>query len=365
MASSILSVATALPPHRMEAAEALAMLGSLWPELARFDTKAGELGTRYLCQPLDRALAGSGLGDANRAYAMHAQRLGAEAASLALKAASLDADRIDLIITVSCTGYLLPSLDAYLIPELGMRPDVIRLPITELGCSGGTAALALADRHLRAFPEQHVLVVAVEIPSLTFQAGDHSMDNVTACLTFGDGAGAAVLGGGRNVPGLSILGTSSRLIPNTRGVLGFELRGDGFHVVLDRRLPGIIARDLGAAVGDFATGCGLEAWDFVAAHAAGPRIFRAIESALKLAPPGLEVSRQVFAEVGNISSASIFFTLRRLVESLGSVPAAGLGLGIGPGVSLELMHLAWWPPPPARDEPGNISKGAPVGSRLE
>src|SRR5207249_1390382 len=81
-------------------------------------------------------------------------------------------DEIDLVVSVSCTGYLVPSLDVRLAAEMGLRSDVIRLPLTELGCSGGAAAMAAAHRHLAAYPDDRVLVVAVELPSLSFQPED-------------------------------------------------------------------------------------------------------------------------------------------------------------------------------------------------
>lgn len=242
------------------------------------------------------------------------------------------------MITVSCTGYLVPSLDVYMGEELGLRPDVVRLPITELGCSAGAAAIAAAHRHLIAFPNQKVLAIAVEVPSLNFQQADGSADNLTASLVFGDGAGAAVLGNAVDRDAFHVMHTASHLIPRTAHVLGFDLRDGGFHVVLDRRLPRILERELRAVVDCFVDASELQHPRYYAIHAAGPRIFDIIESTLGLPEHALDASRQVFAEVGNTSSAAIFFTLEKLVA--GECDGEGLGIGIGPGISIELMHLA-------------------------
>ncbi len=123
-------------------------------------------------------------------------------------------------------------------------------------------------------------------------------------------------------------------------MLGFDLREGGFHVVLDRRLPRILERELRPAVERFLSASGLKEPDFYAVHAAGPRIFDTIQSALELEAGALDVSRQVFAEVGNTSSAAIFFTLEKLLAAEDPREVDGLGIGIGPGVSLELMHLS-------------------------
>lgn len=362
MAASILSVATAVPGYRLEAAAALAELTRTWPQLGRLAGTEAGLGTRYTCEPLDRVVRHRGLTELRNSYLQHATRLASTAARTAMTAGGVEGPDIDMIITVSCTGYLVPSLDVHLAAELELRSDVLRLPITELGCSGGAAAIALAHRHLRAFPTQRVLVIAVEVPSLSFRPDDRSLDNLTACLVFGDGAGAVVMGGPAAAGGrLEVLTAASQLIPGTAGLLGFELDDGGFRVVLDRRLPRVLERELGPTVDRFLSEAGVRTLDFVAAHAAGPRIFEAVESALALRSGALDLSREVFAEVGNTSSAAIFFTLEKLVERLGPTPASGLGLGFGPGVSIELMHLAWTPLKKARDEAGAFSEGLPVG----
>jgi predicted naringenin-chalcone synthase len=361
LSSKFISLATALPEHRLEPARALAELRRYWPRIERIEATRAELGTRYTCEPVDQLLRQRGLTELRTSYLEHAGRLAGTAARRALAGAGISGREVDLVVTVSCTGYLVPSLDVHLAAELGLRPDVIRVPITELGCSGGAAAIALAHRHLLAFPDQRVLVIAVEVPSLNFQTADRSLDNLTACLVFGDGAGAAVIGGGtdRGI-GLQVLRTASHLVPGTADVLGFDLRDGGFHVVLDRRLPRVLARELRPVVDDFKAAANLGAIDFVAAHAAGPRIFDAVADALQWAPDALELSREVFATVGNTSSAAIFFSLERLVKS-GIDPGEGLGLGLGPGVTIELMHLAWTPSENARDEAGALAERLPVG----
>ncbi len=335
MSSGILSVATAVPEHRLDASEALRHLRGFWPQLEKLEEAEATLGTRYTCEPVEQLLRRRTLDELRDSYLRHARRLAVKAGCRALEVAGVPGSSVDLVITVSCTGYLVPSLDVYMSEELGFRPDVVRLPITELGCSAGAAAIAAAHRHLVAFPEQKVLVVAVEVPSLNFQQADGSIDNLTAALVFGDGAGAAVLGRGA---GLQVVGTASHLIPRTEHVLGFDLREGGFHVVLDRRLPRILERELRPVVERFAASADLREPSFYAIHAAGPRIFDTIQSALCLPPHALDASRQVFAEVGNTSSAAIFFTLEKLLA--GDMDGDGLGIGIGPGISVELMHLA-------------------------
>jgi alkylresorcinol/alkylpyrone synthase len=325
---------TALPELTIDSQQTVAALSQVWPHLRGVNP---EPITRHLVAPVDWLMAPRSLGDSMRAYREHAPRLAAIACRRALAAAGVAPNEIDLVISVSCTGYLVPSLDAALVWELGLRPDLIRLPITELGCSGGAAAIAAARRHLAGFPQDRVLVVAVEVPSLTFQRRDHSLDNLTASLVFGDGAAAAVIGPGR--PGedrLKVLDTGARLLPDSTQVLGFELGDGGFHTVLDRRLPGLVGRHLGELVAEVVERWGMGRPGFYAVHAGGPRIFDAVESALGLAPSDLDLSRRLFRSVGNLSSASILFILAALGDG---VSGDGLAIAFGPGVTVELARL--------------------------
>jgi predicted naringenin-chalcone synthase len=332
--TAFLGFGTALPEHVIAPEQARQALGTLWPRL-RVGAAAGEMVTRHTVESLDRVIARRSVGEAMRLYAEHAPGLARLAACRALAASRTSPQEIDLVISVSCTGYLVPSLDVRLAAEIGLRPDVIRLPLTELGCSGGAAAIAAAHRHLAAYPDDRVLVVAVELASLSFHPGDRSLDNLTASMVFGDGAAAAVLGstGSR---ALRLLAAESRLLPESEHALGFDLRDTGFHIVLDRRLPQLIETDLGEIVADFRRRHGVPQPDFHVVHAGGPRIFDAVESALDLPPDQLEASRTSFREVGNLSSASILYSLAELPDDR---TGDGLALAFGPGVTIEIAHL--------------------------
>ena len=346
MSSLIQAIGTALPDHVLDASARKEILQSIWPRMAMVGAAVEEAGgIRYLAEDPARLLAKRGLTDTMALYAIHAIRLTESAARQALASAGVGPQSIDVIISVSCTGYLVPSLDVHLIERLGLRPDVVRLPITELGCSGGAAAISLGHRHLAAYPDQRVLVVAVELPSLTFQPGDSSLDNLTASMVFGDGAAAAVMASAPDAdsPGLKVEAVGSHLVGGTADALGYDLRDDGFHVVLDRRLPRIIGRSIGEVARGFLRQVGMERVEFLAAHGGGPRVLDAVQAALNLDDALLAPSRQTYAEIGNVSSASILFTLAAILPCLGSQPLQGLGLGLGPGVSIEMMQLAWNP----------------------
>ena len=342
MGARILSVATALPSQRLDGTEALRMVGELWPQAKRIAASESP-STRYVAADLGSIMEPRALGGRMEEYRLHALELGEQVAMKALQVSGVDGAEIDAVISVSCTGYLVPALETLLHPRLGLRPDCLRLPITELGCAGGAAALGFALRHLTGFPKDRVMVIAVELPSLTFQPGDRSLSNLTASLVFGDGAAAAVLSSDPG-PGLQVRAAASHLVAGTTDALRFDLRDGGFHVVLDRRLPKLVAVTLGDAVSAFTARSGMGEIGFVAVHAGGPRIMDAVQGALGLEASKLAASRRVFDRHGNASSVSLLMVLEELATELPPRPLEGLGIGIGPGVAFELLHLEWSPP---------------------
>jgi predicted naringenin-chalcone synthase len=325
--SRFVGFGVAIPEHQLTPAASVAALSQFWPHLRGVEV---EPVTRFTVQPADLVFAPRTLGERMRVYEEEAPRLAQLAVERALADAQLQPEQIDAIFSVSCTGYMVPALDVHLANRMGFRSDALRVPLTELGCAGGGAAIAAAHRHLRLEPSQRVLVVCVELCSLTFQPEDTSVNNMTAAMVFGDGAAATVLSGERG--GLEVVATGSRLVAHTEEFLGFDLRDDGFHPVLDRRLSRLIEQNLGTALNGFDEG----PFDFLAVHAGGPRIFDAVESGLGLEAEVLGTSRTVFTRYGNLSSASLLVVLAEL--SYGP-PGAGLGLAFGPGVTVEMATL--------------------------
>jgi alkylresorcinol/alkylpyrone synthase len=295
--------------------------------------------TRYFAQPLSSLMAPRSQSEQTDAYLEHGRVLARKVCCEALEASGTERSHIGLVIGLSCTGVVLPSLDAELIPILGLDPAVARLPITELGCGAGIAGMARALDYLRAYPDRAVLLFSLELPSLTFQPDDHSVDNLVAAIVFGDGAGAMVLRAEDAPKGWSIEECGTVLVPEGAQHLGYQLRDGGLRVVLSRELPQVVEQYLEPAVTSFLSRAGLTLADIdvVAAHPGGPRIFDAIERTLGLPSEALCTSRQVFDDVGNASSAGIFFVLDALRR--GHASGRALAVAFGPGLSIELALM--------------------------
>ena len=299
---------------------------------------------RYCIHPTETIIRHRGLDEVNREYADHAVRLGAQVVEEALTRAGLRASQVDLLITVSCTGVMIPSLDAHLANRFGFRSDVRRLPITELGCAAGAAALSYAADHLRAYPDATVLVVAVELPSLTFQRHDTSQANLISSILFGDGAAAAIVSGSRAASGPRIVRTESHLFPDSLDAMGFDLQSNGFHIVLSRDVPELIRKEVRGLVDRFLAraGVGREELGAFIVHPGGQKLLGFIETELGLTESDTECSWHVLREYGNQSSVSVLFVLHEwLARHTPRAGTHGLVAAFGPGFSANLLLLRW------------------------
>ncbi|WP_329240920.1 type III polyketide synthase [Streptomyces sp. NBC_01478] len=297
---------------------------------------------RHLVQPIEQTLRHPGLTERNRIYEAESKKRTPQVVEEALKNADVAARDIDAIIYVSCTGFLMPSLTAWLINTMGLRPDTRQIPIAQLGCAAGGAAVNRAHDFCMAHPGSNVLIVSAEFCSLCYQP---DMDDIGSLLSdglFGDAVAAAVVRGTGGT-GIELERNASYLIPHTEDWISYAVRETGFHFQLDRRVPGTM-EPLAPVLREFAKDHSWDAGslDFYIVHAGGPRI---LDDLAKF----LEVDRSVFrhswatlSEYGNIASAVVLEAARRLFEEDPPAPdATGLIAGFGPGITAEMALGRW------------------------
>jgi alkylresorcinol/alkylpyrone synthase len=303
------------------------------------------VGGRHLTLPLEAYAELTSFTSANQAFVEHATDLGAQALLDGLDRARLVPRDIDHLLFVSVTGIATPSIDARLVNRLGLRPDVKRTPIFGLGCAAGAVGVSRAADYLRAFPDQVVALVSVELCSLTLQRGDLSATNIIASGLFGDGAAAVIMvGAGRPCDGPSVVGTRSVFYPDTEGSMGWNITADGFRVVLSADVPRLIETTLGRDVDAFLADQGVTRRDVgnYVCHAGGPHVLEAVERSLGLPDRGLTLAWDSLRELGNLSSASVLLVLRDTMEGERPPPGTlGLMMAFGPGLSAELVLLRW------------------------
>lgn len=338
------SVGTALPEHELPSEIVKAKQAEIYrddPLLVRklqFIVDSTGIQTRRMVAPVELLERPRPLQETSQLYLEYGVPLAEAAARQALERAGRKPEEIDVVLVTSCTGVPIPGIDADLVENLGLRRDVIRLPITQMGCAGGTIGLSRAADILRGRGGV-ALTVAIELPTLTFQREDRSMANLISTVIFGDGAAATVMATDGEGP-LELVASGAHQFPDTRYLMGFELADGGFHIVLDKDVPKLIGEKFPPVLTRFLEehGAPIDELAFHAVHPGGAKILDGIEAALRLRGGGLTDSRAVLRDIGNLSSATVLFVLQRVLERDDLEPGStGLLAAFGPGFGAEMQ----------------------------
>ena len=347
---AIVATATAVPPHMITRDDVKYYMGRVFDiperrlEAMMSIVDNAQVHSRHMIFPIDYTVEPRSLEKTNQEYMQHAIELGQRAAEECLKRAGMTPQDIDMIITVSCTGFMIPSLDAHLINRMGFRSDVRRMPFTELGCAAGAMALGRATDYLQSRANGNALIIAVELPSLTFQRKDISQANLISSILFGDGAAAVIVSGKPDAPGPRILVSETYTFPDSLGAMGFDLKDSGFHILLSKDVPEMIGEKIEGLVDGFLSRHGvpreqIRGWIL---HPGGSRLLSNVEKNLGLSKCDTQPSWDILGSVGNLSSATILFILQEWLEKRplkqGDIAFAA---AFGPGFSAEFLLLQW------------------------
>lgn len=347
--ATIAGTATAVPPYVLTRALVKARIGEVFSlDGPRLDgildvIENSKIDQRYSVFPLDYTIEPRPLSQVNAEYAEKSVELGLEVTAQALAQANISPSDVDLFITTSCTGVMIPSLDAHIATKMGFRSDVRRLPITELGCAAGAAGLGRAWEYITAFPDRTALLVSVELPTLTFQRKNSSQANLISTVLFGDGA-AGVVVTGRDVPGPRIISSECFLFPNSLNTMGFDLSDSGFHIVLSRDVPEMIRQRVKGLADGFLARQGMSRKDISAflLHPGGQKLLSFMQVELELSQSDTEISWDVLRRFGNLSSASVLVILQECLMRREMSPGSyGLLMAFGAGLTAEMILLQW------------------------
>jgi alkylresorcinol/alkylpyrone synthase len=346
----IMSIVTRTPPHLINNDQAVRILIR---HTSRLGLKPGpflrilqstRIESRYVVLGEDQIDSPMPLKQRNDLYIQQCLELGERVAQSAIARAGLMPEDIDSIISVSCTGYMIPAMDAYLFNRMGLATNIRRTPLTELGCIAGAVGLARAWEELQVYPDSNILLLCVELPSLTFQPNDPRPTQIISSMIFTDGAAAVVLSGRSDRPSPRLLGRRMYTMGGTLDEMGYNLDNDGLHIVLSPTVPQLIQQTLGPQVDALLERHGLARTDlkWFAIHPAGPKVLELIQQELGIDREHLAASWKVLREYGNMSSASILFVLAEMLDNPPAQPGdPGIIVAFGPGLSGEIVLARW------------------------
>lgn len=358
---AILSIGDAFPPFVLQQEEVMHFSRKLFSDSFQDIERLlhvfphGQVHKRYFVKDLEWYQQDHTFVEKNNAFIESAIELGSKAITNCLQnhtflKRQISYEEIDAIFLITSTGIATPSIEARIMNILPFSEKTKRIPLWGLGCAGGAAGLSRAFEYCKAYPEAKVLVLAIELCSLTFQRHDHSKSNLIGTSLFGDGVVCVLVAGDeveiKNVCSLAsipkILATQSTTMRNSLDVMGWEVKSDGLYVVFSKDIPAIVEKWLKPIVGQFLREhmLTMERIDHFIAHPGGKKVLDAYVKALKLEPSMIDEPLHVLKNYGNISSATVLLVLKAFLQKA-SANEWGLCTSLGPGFSSELLLIRW------------------------
>ncbi|HEY9003137.1 MAG TPA: 3-oxoacyl-[acyl-carrier-protein] synthase III C-terminal domain-containing protein [Mucilaginibacter sp.] len=335
-------------PHRIPQQEAKerarAMFAENFPQVDRliqaFDNT--EIVTRNFCEPISYYIIPNTFEERNEEYLQQALMWSVKAIEDCIKDANIDKNEITDILFVSTTGLATPSIDALIINQMRLNPHINRIPIFGLGCGGGVSGMAKANALAKANPDAVVLLVAVELCSLTLLRNDYSKSNFIGSSLFSDGIAACIVMGDKR-PGdkkVKYQASSSKLYYDSLEVMGWDFKDTGFKVLFSKDIPTFINENIREDIVSFLATQGLKLGDIknFIFHPGGKKVLDAYTDALQLDGDSLQKTRSVMNDYGNMSSVTVLYVLDKFMNE-GFEDGYGLMLAMGPGFSSEMVLL--------------------------
>jgi alkylresorcinol/alkylpyrone synthase len=323
----LLSIGTALPPHKISQDEVMAVLerarGKALPLRMEQILRNSGIEERYLAMPTDYYLGARSWAERAAIYAEVSADLFRRATQSALDAAGLTAADIGQIVFVSTTGTMTPSLPSRMLSEMGFTRDVRTVPLFGYGCAGGVVGLSLAADLYRAAPERAVLLVCLELCSMAYDHVQMEKKDLVATALFADGCAAVVVGDGQG-PKLSAF--AQHVWPDSIDMMGWEIGDTGFDLVLARDIPAFVTRDFAPVADAFLAAQSLTKAG-VAEPACHPGGGRVVDALAGYFGDDLPATRQVLRDYGNMSSPTVLFVLKALLPLTGPTLLTALGPG--------------------------------------
>lgn len=254
----------------------------------------------------------------------------------------VDRSAITHLITVSCTGMTAPGLDIQILQEMKLCTGLYRTSVNFMGCYAALHALKAADAICRSDGGAMVMIVCTELCTLHFQKGN-DMNSITSALLFGDGAAAALVAGDRfHERGLRLAGFCSEVDFKGAQDMAWSISGKGFLMTLSAYVPKLIRANIGDLLTKTLTAYSMKKNEIMywAVHPGGKKILQTVQQELSLCDDDLQYSYDVLNKFGNMSSPTILFVLKEIIERVKWDRKEKIfASAFGPGLTLETAIL--------------------------
>lgn len=350
MKVKISAAAKVLPQYHRPTSEIIPMI-AIWlkDQDERFIRKAIKIfenagvDKRYSIMSPEEVFLNNTFEERNDIYVREGLKLSSQVLEKALNKSGWDVRSLDYIITVSCTGIMIPSMDAYVINKLGLRQDIVRLPVTEMGCAAGVSGIIYAKNFLQANPGKRAAVVAFESPTATFQLDDFSMANIVSAAIFGDGAACTLLSSKDEDSGPRIIGQDMYHFYDSTHLMGFKWVNTGLQMILDPNVPAEIAAHFEQIVHPFLASYNshIDQVNHLIFHPGGRKIMQTVDEIFGSMGKNIDDTREVLRLYGNMSSATVLYVLERFLDRKIPKGDQGLMLSFGPGFSAQRILIEW------------------------
>ena len=318
---SIASLAVATPPYVIEQSEAESFLKNHYSKILR--PKSQEKMLKIFAHPsvLSRHIAVKDLDclvneDPDRRIARFthwAVELASQAIVNALEKAGLTTDDITGLVVNTCTSYICPGISTYILEKLGLSDKIRTHDLVGSGCGGSIPNLQICSDMVKGNRNEVVVSVSVEICSATFQMAD-DLSLIISNAIFADGASACVLW---NRPGkLKLVTSANRCDPKHREDIRYIYRNGQLHNQLSLQLAKFASKTVAKVVKDLLTPRGLKHEDIKhwAFHPGGEKVINAVRDELRISETKLQATRNILARYGNMSSPTVLFVLREILQ---------------------------------------------------
>lgn len=248
------------------------------------------------------------------------------------------------IITVTCTGLSAPGLDIEIIKELELNKTIHRSSINFMGCNAAILALKSAHAICNSSNGANVLVVCSELSTIHFQK-NYSDDYITSTALFGDGCAAMLVSSGisniSNYPAIKIKSFHSTLLHDGVDEMAWHISDKGFIINLTSYVSQLINGSIKQLLETICINPSeINHWVI---HPGGKKILDDFRAALDLPADKLKKSYEVLNDYGNMSSPTVLFVLKEVIET-NTTNQSGEKIftaAFGPGLSIETMQLEY------------------------